>query len=250
MRRRSKIIFCLLICLGLIGLVWAAPAVNGETFDLSSLMGTRQFSQNVNLMLSLALMSLIPFFLISTTAFLRIIIVLGFIRSAIGTQQTPPSPVLISIAVFLTIYVMTPVWQEIQKTAVDPYTRGVITQQMAFERGSVPLKNFMLKQTREKDIALFVQFSKIPPMKDVKDVPFYVLTPAFMLSEISTAFKISFVIFLPFIVIDMVVANILLSLGMFMLSPVMISLPFKILLFVLADGWFLITKGLVESFRY
>jgi flagellar biosynthetic protein FliP len=146
------------------------------------------------------------------------------------------------------MYVMTPVWQEINTTAIQPYNSGVISQQKALENGLLPLKNFMLRQTREKDLVLFIEFSKIPPITDIKDVPIYVLIPAFILSELTTAFKIAFVIFAPFIVVDMVVSNVLLSLGMFMLSPVMISLPFKILLFVLADGWFLITRGLVQSF--
>ncbi|MDR1323979.1 MAG: flagellar type III secretion system pore protein FliP [Candidatus Margulisbacteria bacterium] len=232
----------------LLSVLSAAPAVSPLTFDLNQVTGTVQFSQNITLLLSLALISLLPFFLMTTTSFLRIVIVLGFVRSAIGTQQTPPSAVIVSVALFLTMYVMTPVWQDINSTAIQPYNNGVISQQKAFENGLLPLKNFMLRQTREKDLVLFIEFSKIPPVTDIKDVPVYVLIPAFILSELTTAFKIAFVIFAPFIVVDMVVSNVLLSLGMFMLSPVMISLPFKILLFVLADGWFLITRGLVQSF--
>ena len=222
--------------------------MNPQVFDLNQLTGTVQFSQNVTLMLTLALVSILPFFLMATTSFLRIVIVLGFVRSAIGTQQTPPSAVIISIALFLTIYVMTPVWQDIHANAIEPYNQGRITQQVAFETGFKPLKNFMIRQTREKDLVLFIEFAKIPPLTNIQDVPIYVLMPAFILSEMATAFKIAFVIFIPFVVVDMVVSNVLLSLGMFMLSPVMISLPFKILLFVLADGWFLITRGLVQSF--
>ncbi|MDR1453011.1 MAG: flagellar type III secretion system pore protein FliP [Candidatus Margulisbacteria bacterium] len=232
----------------LLSVLSAAPAVTPLTFDLNQVTGTVQFSQNITLLLSLALISLLPFLLMTTTSFLRIVIVLGFVRSAIGTQQTPPSAVIVSVALFLTMYVMTPVWQEINTTAVQPYNNGTISQQKALENGLLPLKNFMLRQTREKDLVLFIEFSKIPPISDIKDVPVYVLVPAFILSELTTAFKIAFVIFAPFIVVDMVVSNVLLSLGMFMLSPVMISLPFKILLFVLADGWFLITRGLVQSF--
>ncbi|GBR76588.1 flagellar biosynthetic protein FliP [Candidatus Termititenax persephonae] len=244
MRVLKKWLFWPLCC----GTLLAAPAANPQLFDLNQLAGTVQFSQNITLMLTLAFVSLLPFFLMSTTSFLRIVIVLGFVRSAIGTQQTPPSSVIISIAFFLTMYVMTPVWQEIQTTALEPYNQGRITQQMAWENGLKPLKNFMIRQTREKDLVLFIEFSKIPPLTDINDVPIYVLMPAFILSEMSTAFKIAFVIFVPFVVVDMVVSNVLLSLGMFMLSPVMISLPFKILLFVLADGWFLITRGLIQSF--
>ncbi|MDR2430951.1 MAG: flagellar type III secretion system pore protein FliP [Candidatus Margulisbacteria bacterium] len=234
--------------LALSGTIWAAPAITPQTFNLNSIMGTEQFSQNVMLMLSLALISLLPFLLMATTSFLRIVIVLGFVRSAIGTQQTPPSSIIISIALFLTVYVMTPVWQEINATALQPYQSGALTQQAAWEKGLLPLKNFMIRQTREKDLVLFIEFSKIPPITDLNAVPMYVLMPAFILSELTTAFKIAFVIFAPFVVVDMVVSNVLLSLGMFMLSPVMISLPFKILLFVLADGWYLIVQGLMQSF--
>lgn len=233
-----------------ISCAYSAPAIDPLSFDLNTFLGTKQFSQNITLLLSLAMVSLIPFFLISTTAFLRIVIVLGFIRSAIGTQQTPPASVIISIALFMTVFVMTPVWTEIQQTAIQPYQKGLITQRKAYELGLNPLKKFMLMQAREKDIMLFVQFAKIPPLKSIQDVPMYVLIPAFITSELRTAFQISFVIFLPFVVVDMIVSNILLSLGMFMLSPVMVSLPFKILLFVLADGWFLITRGLMMSFHY
>lgn len=245
-----KKIYCLLLLVFGLSVVWAEPALSPAIFDLNRVMGTPQFSQNVNLMLSMALISLVPFLLMSTTSFLRIVIVLGFLRSAIGTQQTPPSSVIVSIALFLTVFIMTPVWQDVQREAIDPYNKGLITQKQAFEKGAIPLKTFMLRQTREKDVALFVEFSRIPQLQKIEDVPMYVLIPAFIISELTTAFKIAFVIFLPFIVVDMVVSNVLLSLGMFMLSPVMISLPFKILLFVLADGWYLITKGLVESFHY
>lgn len=246
----KKIFLLMLLIFGVLGFAFAEPALSPSVFELNTVMGTKQFSQNVNLMLSMALISLVPFLLMSTTSFLRIVIVLGFLRSAIGTQQTPPSSVIVSIAFFLTIFIMTPVWQDVQKSAIEPYNKGLITQMQAFDKGMVPLKIFMLRQTREKDIALFVEFARIPALQKIDDVPMYVLIPAFIISELTTAFKIAFVIFLPFIVVDMVVSNVLLSLGMFMLSPVMISLPFKILLFVLADGWYLITKGLVESFHY
>lgn len=247
----KKFLYCGILLSLLFGISFAAgPVIDPLSFDLNSFLGTKQFSQNITLLLSLAMVSLIPFFLISTTAFLRIVIVLGFIRSAIGTQQTPPATVIISIALFMTIFVMTPVWNDIQQSAIQPYQKGLITQRKAYELGLNPLKKFMLRQAREKDIMLFIQFSKIPPLKSIQDVPMYVLIPAFIISELRTAFQISFVIFLPFVVVDMIVSNILLSLGMFMLSPVMVSLPFKILLFVLADGWFLITRGLMLSFHY
>jgi flagellar biosynthetic protein FliP len=169
-------------------------------------------------------------------------------RTAIGTQQVPPNAVLISLALFMTVFIMTPVWQEVNSKALQPYNQGKISQAQAIEVGMKPLRKFMFKQTREKDLALFIQFSKIPAPKTINDVPTYVLIPAFMISELKTSFQIGFLLFIPFVIIDLVVANILLSLGMFMLSPVMVSLPFKILLFVLADGWNLITRGLMISF--
>ncbi|MFC1517314.1 flagellar type III secretion system pore protein FliP [Candidatus Margulisiibacteriota bacterium] len=223
----------------------AAPAIN-----LNTLVGSPQFSNNIMLLVSIAAIALIPFLLMTTTSFLRIVIVLGLLRNAIGTQQVPPAPIIISLAMFMTIFIMNPVWEEVNKTALQPYNEGRISQKVALERGFRPLQKFMLRQTREKDLALFVQFARIPPLEDPTKVPIYVLAPAFAISELKTAFQIGFVIFLPFVVIDLIVANILLSLGMFMLSPVLVSLPFKVLLFVLSDGWFLITRGLMQSFHY
>lgn len=226
----------------------ARPQLSGQ-IDLRQLMSTPQFTSSVQMILALALISLIPFFLLSVTAFLRIIIVFALVRTAIGTQQVPPTSVLVGLALFMTVFVMQPVWQEVNTKAIVPYNQGKISQVQAFESGMKPLQQFMLRQTREKDLALFVQFSKIKAPKTADEVPAYVLIPAYMISELKTAFQIGFLLFIPFIVIDLVVANILLSLGMFMLSPVMVSLPFKILLFVLVDGWNLISRGLLMSFR-
>lgn len=219
------------------------------TINLNAIMNSPQFSNSVQLIIALSLITLVPFFLISVTSFLRIIIVFGLLRTAVGTQQVPPSSVLIGLAMFMTVFIMSPVWQEINQNAVIPYNAGKISQMKAFETGMKPLSRFMIKQTREKDLALFVQFARIPVPKTPEQVPYYVLIPSFMISELKTAFQIGFLLFIPFIIIDLVVANILLSLGMFMLSPVMVSLPFKILLFVLVDGWNLITRGLLMSFR-
>jgi len=217
--------------------------------NVREIMASPQFSNSVQLILALALISLVPFFLISVTSFLRIIIVFALLRTAVGTQQVPPNSVLIGLALFMTVFIMSPVWQEVNRTAIVPYNEGKISQMKAFEIGMKPLAQFMLRQTRERDLALFVQFAKIPTPKSPEEVPIYVLIPSFMISELRTAFQIGFLLFIPFIIIDLVVANILLSLGMFMLSPVMVSLPFKILLFVLVDGWNLITRGLLLSFR-
>ena len=217
--------------------------------NLNNIMASPQFSSSVQMILSIALISLVPFFLISVTSFLRIIIVFALLRTALGTQQVPPNAVLTGIALFMTVFIMTPVWKEVNDTAVVPYQKGKLTEVKAFEAGMKPITQFMLRQTRENDLALFVQFAKIKPPTRAEEVPAYVVIPSFMISELKTAFQIGFLLFIPFIIIDLVVANILLSLGMFMLSPVMVSLPFKILLFVLVDGWNLITRGLLMSFR-
>ena len=209
-----------------------------------------QFSNSVSLIIFLSLLSVAPFFLISVTSFIRITIVLGMLRSALGTQQSPPNMVIISLSIFLTIFIMNPVWKTIQKDAIEPYNKGAISQDIALKKALEPLRQFMFKQTSEKDMALFAQFAEIDVKKITSrtQIPTYVLIPAFMISELKKAFMISFIIFLPFVLIDLLVANILLSLGMMMLSPVMISLPFKILFFVLVDGFNLIMKGLFESY--
>jgi flagellar biosynthetic protein FliP len=233
-------------------LMLIAPLTFGQTsmaIDLDSFTQPLQFSSSVNLLLAISSISIAPFFLISTTSFVRFAIVLGMIRSAIGTNQSPPNPVIVSIALFMTFYVMTPTWINVYENAIIPYQNKTITQDEAFKNGIQPFRDFMLKYTRQQDLALFIEFSKIPEVTNIKDVPIYVLIPAFMISELKTAFQIGFMLFIPFIVIDLVVSNILLSLGMFMLSPVMISLPFKILLFVLVDGWNLITRGLLNGFQ-
>jgi flagellar biosynthesis protein FliP len=226
---------------------YAAP--RQVSLDIANIMNSQGFSNSVQLLLALSIISLLPFLLISITSFLRIIVVLSMIRSAIGTAQVPPNSVLIGLGLFMTIYTMAPTFEVVNKTAVIPYNKGQITQMKAFEVGMKPFQQFMLRQTRPRDLALFVQFSKIAQPKSINDIPVYVLIPAFMISELKTAFQIGFLLFIPFVIIDLVVSNILLSLGMFMLSPVMVSLPFKILLFVLSDGWNLITKGLLMSFK-
>lgn len=211
-----------------------------------------QFSNSISLILILSLITLIPFFLVSVTSFMRITIVFGMLRSALGTQQSPPNIVIISLALFMTIFIMAPVWKQVQIDALEPYNRGKISQTIALQKAMAPLRTFMFRQAGEKDLALFAQFAQID-LKKVKsrnDIPTYVLIPAFMISELKKAFMISFIIFLPFILIDLLVSNILLSLGMMMLSPVMISLPFKILFFVLIDGFNLIVKGLMESYLH
>ena len=203
----------------------------------------------VQLLILIGALTLIPAMLFCVTGFTRILVVLGFIRSGLGTPTAPPNQVLVGIALFLTIFVMAPTFTAIKKEAIDPLSAHKISQKAALERGQEPLREFMFKQTRTKDLALFVKLAHLKQPKTRADVPTYALIPAFVISELKTAFQIGFLIFLPFLVIDLVVSSTLMSMGMIMLPPVFISLPFKILLFVLVDGWNLITQSLVQSFH-
>ncbi|MHB8946909.1 MAG: flagellar type III secretion system pore protein FliP [Bacillota bacterium] len=232
----------------------AAPAGGGIGLpSLNVSVGTAQtqgqVASSVQILLLLTVLSLAPAILILTTSFTRIIIVLSFVRSALATQQMPPNQVLVGLALFLTFFVMAPVFGQINQVAIQPYMNGQIDQQQAFDRGVVPLRQFMLDHTREKDLAMFVEFSGQEPPDRPEDVATYVLIPAFAISELKTAFQMGFVLFVPFIVIDMIVASTLMSMGMLMLPPMMISLPFKIILFVLVDGWHLVVKSLLLSFH-
>jgi flagellar biosynthetic protein FliP len=193
-------------------------------------------------------LGLLPSILILMTSFTRIIIVLSLLRQAMGTAQTPPNQVLVGIALFLTLFIMNPILQAIYDDALMPVQNDEITFQEGLDRARIPLQQFMLGQTREKDMVLFMEMSETPPVDDVADVPLTVLVPAFITSELKTAFTIGFLIYIPFIIIDLVVASVLMSMGMMMLSPMMISMPFKLLLFVLVDGWGLVTGSLVATY--
>ena len=195
----------------------------------------------------MTVLSLAPGLLMMTTSFTRIAVVLSFLRHAIGTQQAPPNQIIIALSLFLTFFVMAPVWQQVNTQAIQPYRAAQITQDEALKRAVAPMRKFMLSQTREKDLALFLNLSKLPRPRTADDIPTLTLIPAFMISELRTAFQIGFLIFIPFLVVDMVVASVLMSMGMMMLPPVMISLPFKILLFVLVDGWGLVIGSLIKS---
>lgn len=205
-------------------------------------------ASGLELVFLLTLLSLLPAILMVMTSFTRIIIVLSFVRNAIGIPQLPPNQVLIGLSLFLTIFVMAPVWQEINRTALQPYLAGEIDQRTAFDRGLAPLRQFMFKQAREKDIALFMNLGNQPRPRNPDDVPTWVLVPAFILSELKTAFMMGFVIFIPFLIIDLIVSSTLMAMGMIMVPPVVVSLPFKILLFVMVDGWDLLVRSLVSSF--
>ncbi len=202
----------------------------------------------VRLLILLTVLTLAPSFLILTTCFTRIAVVLSFLRNALGTQQSPPNQLLLGLALFLTFFVMQPVYSQIMEEAVTPFLEETITQEEAIDIAVVPMKEFMLKQTREKDLALFLRASNSENVQEPMDLSITTIIPAFAISELKKAFSIGFIIYIPFLVIDMVVASILMSMGMFMLPPVMISLPFKILLFVLVDGWYLVVESLLKSF--
>jgi flagellar biosynthetic protein FliP len=205
-------------------------------------------STPIQIMLLLTILSVIPAILVSVTSFTRLIIVSHFLRQALGTQAMPPNQVLIGLALFLTYFIMQPVGNQINQVALQPMLNGKITEMQALDKASVPLRQFMLRYTREKDLALFIKIAKEPKPSNRQDLPMRIVIPSFMISELKTAFQIGFVLFIPFMVIDMVVASILLALGMMQLPPVMISTPFKILLFVMVDGWNLVIGSLVKSF--
>lgn len=205
-------------------------------------------STSIQLLLLLTVLSLAPSILILMTSFARIVIVLSFTRTALATNTMPPNQVIIGLALFLTFFVMAPTLQEVNDNALQPLFNEEIGIEEAYDRASTPFKQFMAKHTRQEDLELFLNYNQAERPETVEDIPLTMLVPAFALSELKTAFQIGFMIFIPFIVIDMVVASVLMSMGMMMLPPVMISLPFKILLFVLVDGWYLVVKSLLQSF--
>ncbi|OXM15996.1 flagellar biosynthetic protein FliP [Paenibacillus herberti] len=202
----------------------------------------------ISLVLLITVMTIAPSILILMTSFTRIVIVLGFVRTSLGTQQMPPNQVMIGLALFLTLFIMAPTLSQVNEVALQPYIKGELTQTEALEQAAKPMKKFMFQHTREKDLLLFLNYSKAERPKTYEDISLTVLVPAYAISELKTAFQMGFMIFIPFLIIDMVVASTLMAMGMMMLPPVMISLPFKILLFVLVDGWYLIVKSLLLSF--
>lgn len=233
----------------------ATGVSHAESLPLPSLnigVGTAtkpgQMATTIQIFLLLTILSLAPGLLIMTTSFTRIVVVLSFLRTAMGTQNAPSNQIILALSMFLTFFIMNPVWQQINRDAYQPWKAQQISQELAVDRTVMPVRKFMLSQTREKDLALFVSLSKLPRPRNAQDIPTLTIIPAFMISELRTAFQIGFLIYIPFIVVDMVVASVLMSMGMMMLPPVMISLPFKILLFVLVDGWGLVIGSLVKSF--
>ncbi len=226
---------------------WALPVPDFQ-IHLSDASGPEEVSTAIQVLILLTVLTLAPAILILMTSFVRIVVVLSFLRQAIGTHQVPPNQVLIGLALFLTFFIMTPVWQQINQTALQPYLNHQISQGTALERAMRPVRKFLFAQTRKKDLALCLRLSGNKKPANRSDVESLPLITAFVMSELKTAFQIGFLIYIPFLVLDMVIASILLSMGMMMLPPVIISLPFKLMLFVLVDGWYLVVGSLIKSF--
>ncbi|MFM1885595.1 MAG: hypothetical protein RL026_752 [Pseudomonadota bacterium] len=249
MTRRALITLALAIAASVLPAMAAAAAQGIPALTIEPTAGGEQYSLTLQLLLLMTAITLLPSILLMMTAFTRIIIVLAILRQAIGAGQSPPNQVLVGLALFLTLFVMAPVVEQINTQAVQPYMEGRIAATEALDKGIAPLKTFMLRQTRESDIATFVRISGGQGFETPEDVPLSILVPAFATSELKTAFQIGFLVFIPFIIIDLVVASVLMSMGMMMLSPVLISLPFKLMLFVLVDGWALMMGTLAASFQ-
>ena len=246
MRRFRSCLFLLLLILPL-----AASAAQGIPAFSSTPGpgGSTNYTFSIEALLLLTALTFLPAALLMMTSFTRIVIVLSLLRQAMGTMTAPPNQVIVGLSLFLTFFVMAPVFDKIYDSAWKPYSENKVSLVEAAGIGVQPLKAFMLKQTRQEDLALFVRLAKSPPLKTPEDTPLKVLVPAYVISEIKTAFQIGFIVFIPFLIIDMVVASVLMSMGMMMLSPVLVSLPFKIMLFVLADGWNLLIASLVATFQ-
>ncbi len=242
-----KVVLTLLFfSVSLFGESVAIPTMN---FQLSSPDTPQQLVSSLNVLVVLTLLFLAPSMVLVMTTFTRFVIVFGFLRQALGTQQVPPTQLLVMLAMILTFFVMEPIGTKAYNNGIKPYIEEKIGYEEAFTKTALPFKNFMIRNTREKDLALFFRIRKMQNPQTVEDVPLSIVIPAFVISELKTAFEIGFLIFLPFLVIDMVVASILMSMGMMMLPPVMISLPFKILIFVLIDGWNLLIGNLIASIK-
>lgn len=246
----GNLLFFLIVVFLIGSEVYAEPTLPIPNIDLNvkAAESPKEVALSMQIIFLLTILSLAPSLLIMLTSFTRIIIVLSFTRNALGTQQMPSNQILIGLALFLTFFIMSPVFTEINDTAIKPYMEEQITQEEAIENAMKPIRNFMFKYTREKDLALFLKLGEFDSSVDLDDIPTRALIPAFIISELKTAFQIGFFLYIPFLIIDMVVASTLMSMGMMMLPPVMISMPFKILLFVMVDGWNLIVRSLILGF--
>ena len=245
---RSWLIICALGVL-LANCAEAAPIIPSVNVEVGTAENPEQVSATLQVIAVLTLATIAPAILMMTTSFVRIVVIIGFLRNALATQNVPPNQVVVSLAIFLTFYIMAPYWSQANDNGLQPYLAGQISQEEAITNVLEPMREFMFRQTREADLALFVNLADAERPESQEDVSTLVLIPAFMISELKTAFQIGFMLYVPFIVIDMIVATTLMSMGMMMLPPVMISLPFKILLFVMIDGWHLLIRSIIVSFR-
>ncbi len=227
----------------------AAPLIPNVSVNVGTADNPQEVATSLQLMAVLTIVSLAPGILMMTTSFVRIVVVIGFLRNALSTQNVPPNQVVVALALFITFYLMAPYWSQANEQGIQPYLAGQITQEQAITNTIEPIREFMFRQTRESDLALFVNLSDAERPESPENVSTFVLIPAFVISELKTGFQLGFMIYIPFIVIDMIVASTLMSMGMMMLPPVMISLPFKILLFVMVDGWHLLIRSLIVSFK-
>ncbi len=251
---KSRYHFIIVLWVGLLALAlftWPSGAMAtgpSVSLDLGS-DAPKQTAVVIQILMLLTVLSLAPALFIMVTSFTRIVIVLSFLRQALGTQAVPPNQVLLSLALFLTMFIMAPVGQTVYSSALQPLIAEQISYEEAWKKGIEPVRGFMLRQLRDKDLELFISLSKMPKPEQVEQVPTHVIIPAFILSELRIAFQIGFLIYIPFLIVDMVVASVLMSMGMMLLPPVVISLPFKLILFVLADGWYLVVGSMVRSFQ-
>ena len=243
--RIAKLAFLMVFCHPLLAQTQVMPKL---TIGVDQATKRGDVAVTLEILLLLTVLSLAPAIIIMVTSFTRIVVIFSFLRHALGTQQAPPTQVLVGLAMFLTVFIMSPVWTNIHENALRPYLDGKISQKEAYGRATKPLRHFMLQQTREKDLALFVNMTEMEKPETPEDIPMYVLIPSFIINELRIAFQIGFLLYIPFLMLDMIIASILMSMGMLMLPPVMISLPFKLLLFVLVDGWYLIVGSIVDGF--
>ncbi len=244
-----KVVLLTVILLAILGNTVSAQTLPKISVGIEEGESAKDLSVTLQILLLLTVLTLAPAIVIMLTSFIRIVVIFSFLRHAIGTHQMPPNQLLVGLAIILTAFIMAPTMTKINETALQPYLKDEISQKEAYDTGIKPIREFMLKQVREKDLALFVSLSGRSKPESPDDLPTYLIIPGFVISELRIAFQISFILFIPFIIIDMVVASVLMSMGMLMLPPIMVSLPFKILLFVLVDGWYMIVKSVVSSFN-
>jgi flagellar biosynthetic protein FliP len=247
---RNKYFWLPLLMLFMVWLPDISLAQGLPMVTVNSGKGGQQYSLTLQLLGLMTVLTLLPSLLLMMTSFVRIIIVLSILRQALGTGQTPPNTVLVGLALFLTFFIMTPVFDDVYANAIAPYMNGTLPFEKALAKAEVPVRDFMMLQTREDDIAMFMEIARNKGISSAQDVPFMTLVPAFLTSELKSAFMIGFMIYIPFVVIDLIVASVLMSMGMMMLSPMIISMPFKLMLFVLVDGWTLVMGSLAASFIY